>query len=321
MRMARAATADKHRCHGVASRAMDIDALDLNLLKLFDAVWQERHVGRAARRLGLTQPAASNGLARLRGSVGDTLFVKTPAGMVPTARAEELAPVIAAALDSLRGALRTPVNFSPSAASGSLTIGLSDHAEFLLAPPLACRMAAEAPGVSLRLRHVDRTDVLGILDRGDIDLAIGVLPEGPSYVTRQILHRDPFAVLSAGPGPADLAAYCAADHLLVSAAGAARGAVDTVLEGMGRQRRVVLTVAHYGVVPAILRARPLLCTLPARLAARIAEGQGLTHSQLPEGLEISSVPLSMLWHGRADADPLHRWVRRLLAELARGQGG
>jgi DNA-binding transcriptional LysR family regulator len=300
------------------SYPMDIDALDLNLLKLFDAVWQERHVGRAARRLMLTQPAASNGLARLRLALKDTLFVKTPGGMVPTARAEELAPVVAAALETLRVALRTPAQFDPAGTDGSLCIGLSDHAEYLLAPSLACRLAVEAPRLTLRLRHADRTDVLGLLDQQQMDLAIGVLPEGPSHMTRQILHRDPFTVLSARPGPATLEDYCLADHLLVSAAGAARGAIDLLLDEAGLHRRIALTVAHYGVVPAVLRSRPMLLTLPGRLAARLAADHGLVTTPLPPGLNPGPVPLSMLWHGRAEADPLHRWVRRLIAELARG---
>ncbi|MFD2263747.1 LysR family transcriptional regulator [Lacibacterium aquatile] len=295
---------------------MDLKDLDLNLLKLFDAVWQERHVGRAAMRLGLTQPAASNGLARLRTALGDPLFIKTPSGMVPTTRAEELAPIVAEVLLRLRSALRTSADFDPASASGSVTFGLSDHAEFLLAPELAAHLASAAPGLALRLRHTDKRDALDLLERGELDLAIGVLPPGPAHVTRQILYRDSFAVLTSGPDVSTLDSFCAAEHLLVSAAGSSKGAVDTVLEAQGRSRRITLTVAHYGVVPAILRARPLICTLPRRLAERVASG--CTVHDLPPGLEISAVPLTMLWHSRADADPLHIWIRRLIAEMARG---
>jgi LysR family transcriptional activator of mexEF-oprN operon len=295
---------------------MDLQDLDLNLLKLFDAVWQERHVGRAAMRLGLTQPAASNALARLRTALGDPLFIKTPTGMVPTSRAEELAPILAEVLLRLRTALRGPADFDPATVSGHVTMGLSDHAEFLLAPELAAHLASAAPGLALRLRHTDKRDALDLLDQGDLDLAIGVLPAGPAHVTRQILYRDGFAVLTSGPDVSTLAGYCAGDHLLVSAAGSPKGAVDTSLEAIGRNRRIALTVAHYGVVPAILRSRPLICTLPRRLAERVASGCKV--HELPPGLEISPVPLSMLWHSRADADPLHIWVRRLIAEMARG---
>jgi len=295
--------------------AMDLQDLDLNLLKLFDAVWQERHVGRAANRLGLTQPAASNALARLRTALGDPLFIKTPSGMVPTSRAEELAPILAEVLLRLRTALRASTDFNPHSVSGSVTLGLSDHAEFLLAPELAARLATEAPTLSLRLRHTDKRDALELLEKGELDLAIGVLPTGPAHITRQILYRDGFAVLTSGPDVTTLDSYCAAEHLLVSAAGSATGAIDVSLEAIGRRRTIAMTVAHYGVVPSILQARPLVCTLPRRLAERVASGCKV-HDP-PPGIEISPAPMAMLWHSRADADPLHRWLRRLIAELAK----
>jgi LysR family transcriptional activator of mexEF-oprN operon len=266
-------------------------------------------------RLGLTQPAASNALARLRTALGDPLFIKTPTGMVPTSRAEELAPILAEVLLRLRSVLRAPADFDPMALEGSVTLGLSDHAEFLLAPELAARLAKDAPNLSLRLRHADKRDALALLEQGELDLAIGVLPAGPAHVTRQILYRDGFAVLTSGPDVTSLESYCAADHLLVSAAGSATGAIDVSLEAIGRRRTIAMTVAHYGVVPAILQARPLVCTLPERLAKQVA--QGCPVHPLPPGIEISPAPLAMLWHSRADADPLHRWLRRMIAELAK----
>jgi Bacterial regulatory helix-turn-helix protein, lysR family len=143
---------------------MDLDRLDLNLLRIFEALMAERHITRAAARLGLTQSAASNALGRLRAAFEDDLFQRTPTGMEPTALARELAGPVGAALDAVRAAVALNRPFDPAHAEESFTLGMSDYAEFVLAPPLIAALRARAPGVSVVVRHVDREVVTALLD-------------------------------------------------------------------------------------------------------------------------------------------------------------
>jgi len=201
---------------------MDLDRLDLNLLRVFEALMAERHVTRAAARLGLTQSAASNALGRLRAAFKDDLFQRTPTGMEPTALARELAGPVGAALDAMRAAVALNRPFDPARAEESFTLGMSDYAEFVLAPPLIAALRARAPGVSVVVRHVDREVVTVLLDEDRVHLAIGQLPEPPTRMTRIMLLRDELAVLMRPDHPAakeglDLGAFLAWPHLLVSA--------------------------------------------------------------------------------------------------------
>jgi DNA-binding transcriptional LysR family regulator len=221
---------------------VDLDRLDLNLLRVFEALWAERHVTRAAARLGLTQSAASNALGRLRAAFKDDLFQRTPTGMEPTALARELAGPVGAALDAVRAAVALNRPFDPAHAEESFTLGMSDYAEFVLAPPLIAALRARAPGVSVVVRHVDREVVTALLDEDRAHLAIGQLPEPPTRMTRIMLLRDELVVLMRPDHPAakeglDLDAFLAWPHLLVSAVASREGAVDRALGG--RLRSIV----------------------------------------------------------------------------------
>src|SRR5918998_5729417 len=222
---------------------MDLDRLDLNLLPVFEALMAERHVTRAAARLGLTQSATSNALGRLRAAFEDDLFQRTPAGMEPTALARELAGPVGSALDAVRSAVALNRPFDPARAEEVFTLGMSDYAEFVLAPPLVAALRARAPGVSVVVRHVDREVVTGLLDEDRAHLAIGHLPEPPPRMTRTVLLRDELVVLMRPDHPAaedglDLEAFLAWPHLLVSAVASREGAVDQGLASLGRSRRL-----------------------------------------------------------------------------------
>src|SRR5689334_24516284 len=181
---------------------MDPERLDLNLLRIFAALAAERHVTRAAVRLGLTQSAVSNALRRLRAAFGDELFQRSPAGMEPTALARELEGPVGAALDAVRAAAALNRPFDPATARDDLTVGMSDYAELVLGPPLIAQLAGTAPGLSLTVRHVDREVALDLLDQDRAQLAVGTLPEPPARMTRLVLLRDGFAVLLRRDHPA-----------------------------------------------------------------------------------------------------------------------
>jgi LysR family transcriptional activator of mexEF-oprN operon len=301
---------------------MDLDRLDLNLLRVFEALDAERHVTRAAARLGLTQSATSNALRRLRATFQDDLFQRTPAGMEPTALARELAQPVRAALDTMRSAMDLNRPFEPGKARESFVLGLSDYAEFVLGPPLTAAMQARAPGVSAVFRHADRDVALALLDEDRTHLALGTFPEPPTRMTRIMLLRDELVLLMRAGHPAagglDLEGFLAWPQLLVSPVASREGAVDRALAGLGRSRRLALVVSHHLVVPPILLGSDLLCTMARRLAGPLATAFGLAMRPLPEGLALGPQPTSLVFHNRYAQRPAHRWLRALVTETARG---
>lgn len=303
---------------------MSVERLDLNLLRVFHVLYEERHVTRAAARLGLTQSAASNALRRLRASFQDDLFQRTPGGMEPTDLARELAIPVGAALDAVRAAVELNRPFEPTAARDSFTVGMSDYAEFVLAPPLVARMRERAPGVSAVFRHADRDVALALLDQDKAHLAVGIFPEPPVRMTRIVLLRDDFVVLLRPDHPAagalDLDAYLGFPHLLVSPVASREGAVDRALAGIGRGRELAIVVSHHLVVAPILRDSTLLCTMARRLATPLAAAFGLALAPLPSGLVMPPQPTSLVFHNRYAQRPAHRWLRALVAETARRLG-
>jgi DNA-binding transcriptional LysR family regulator len=298
---------------------VDPGRIDLNLLRVFEAVMAERHVTRAARRLGLTQSAVSNALARLRGVFADELFVRTPAGMEPTALARELEGPVGAALDAVRGALSVLVPFDPATAETAFALGVSEYAEVVLGPPLVARLREEAPGASVAFRHADRADAFDLIERDAVQLALGVLPEPPAHMTRVMLLKDGFATLMrpghpCAEGPFGLDRFLEFPHLLVSPTGARTGAVDRALERIGRHRRLAVIGAHLASAAPMLLSSDLLCTAAERLALPLAAAHGLVARATPA--EAEPVRLAMVWHRRYDRLPAHAWMRRTVAALA-----
>lgn len=301
---------------------MAADLPDLDLLRLFEALSQERNVTRAALRLGLTQSAASNALKRLRLAFHDDLFQRTPGGMEPTALARELAGPVGAALDAVREAVALRLPFDPASAVADFTIGLSDYAELVLMPPLVRAVRATAPGVSLVARTVDREQAIPMLDDDRIQLAVGLFPEPPAHMTRiGLLQDDLVAIVRSGHPLAsgiDLGAYIAADHLLVSAVGSRTGAVDRALSAIGRQRRLAAVVSHYLVTGPILRDGDLVCTMARRIARPLAEAFGLVVLPMPSGLDLPRQATRLAFHNRYAQRSAHLWLRKLMADVARG---
>ena len=302
---------------------MTLERLDLNLLRVFQAIDAERNVTRAATRLGVTQSAASNALARLRLAFQDDLFQRTPQGMEPTALARELAGPVAAALDAVRSAVELNRPFEPATAREEFVVGVSDYAEFVLAPALVASLRSRAPGVAVVFRHADREGAITLLDQDRAHLALGIFPEPPTRMTRIVLLRDGFVVLMRAGHPAaaalDLDAYLATPHLLVSPVASREGAVDRALAALGRARELAAVVSHHLVVAPILLRSDLVCTLASRLAGPVAAAFGLTIRPLPAGLELPSQPTSLVFHNRYAQRPAHRWLRALVAETARLQ--
>lgn len=306
---------------------MNFRTLDLNLLRVFDAVMAEGSLTRAADRLAITQPAASHALKRLHSAVGEALFVRTAFGMKPTARAEALWPQVQTALGGLQRAL-APQDFDPLAEPTSFRIAMADATAALLAPPLVRAIESQRARVNLRVMPLTTRDPRRLLREGESDLAIGYFPEAvasliaegtQAALRHQRLHETHYVCVMRrehplASQPITLDTYCEAHHLLVSFSGRPHGLVDQALATLGRQRRVVLTVNQFFTAGQVVTQSDLLTVLPLSfMAATGTQGQVVTR---PLPFELAPVAVQMLWPVRQDADPAHRWLRALILQAA-----
>jgi DNA-binding transcriptional LysR family regulator len=294
---------------------MNVRDVDLNLLRVFDAVLRERGVTAAAVGLGLTQPAVSNALARLRGVFGDALFVRTPGGMDATPFARGLAEPVRQALALLESALAHGPGFDPAAATRAFRFYMSDLGQIEFLPPLIERVQREAPGVRLEAVALEIEDIAAALAAGALDLAVGFLPGLGPPVRRRALFRDPYVCLMRADHPVKALSkktFLQASHALVTYRGGHR-VVEEALERAGLARRIALRLPHFTVVPMVLERTDLVCTLPARVA-RVFERRGKLKS-LPPPVAIPPADVGVHWHERFESDPGNRWLRELVVEL------
>ena len=292
---------------------MNVQDIDLNLLRVFDAVLHEGGVTPAAARLGLTQPAVSNALARLRKLFGDALFVRTPAGMDATPFARELAEPVRQALALLESALAHGPGFDPASATRSFRFYMSDLGQIEFLPPLIERVESRAPGVRLEAAALDVEDIAGALASGTLDLAVGFLPALGPPIERRALFRDPYVCLMRRDHEITSLTkkkFLEASHVLVSYRGGHR-VIEEAFERAGI--RAALRVPHFTVVPLVLERTDLVLTLPSRVA-RVYERQGKLKA-LPLPLPIPVADVGAHWHERFEADPGNRWLREQVIEL------
>ena len=294
---------------------MNVRDLDLNLLRVFDAVLRERGVTAAAGRLGLTQPAVSNALARLRALFGDALFVRTAAGMDATPFARELGEPVRQALALLESALAHGPGFDPASSSRAFRFYMSDLGQVEFLPPLLEHVQREAPGVRLEAVALDLEDITESLAAGALDLAVGFLPGLGPPVRRRALFRDPYVCLMRADHPIGSLTkkrFLEASHALVTYRGGHR-VIEEALERAGLSRRIALRVPHFTVAPMVLERTDLILTLPARVA-RVFERRGNLKS-LPPPVPIPPAEVAVHWHERFEGDPGNRWLRELMTKL------
>jgi len=298
---------------------MSFAGLDLNLLVAFEALMTTRSVSQAAYRLGVRQPAMSAALARLRRHFGDELFVRAAGAMQPTPLALSLAPGIAAALALLSETLNRDAPFRPDDSARDFCLASTDYTSLVLAPAIMARVRHAAPGARLRILGYDKDDIAVLLDRGEVDMALGTFAApSPRAVVRRLcsehfvgLARRDHGALS--DGKITLADYVAADHALVTVRRDRAGAVDVALAARGLKRRVALCLPHMTSLPAILAATDLLAAVPSRLAAQLATPVLATFA-LP--IPVPHWHIQMVWNEAARGDPAHGWLRALVAEAA-----
>jgi DNA-binding transcriptional LysR family regulator len=300
---------------------MNLQRIDLNLMVAFEALMAERSVSAAASRLGVSQPAMSSTLARLRSLFDDELFVRSGRAMLPTVRAVQLEAQVARALAQLRAALEPQSPFNPAASRRVFTVSGGDYATMVILPHLAACLAEEAPLVDLRFRFVEKDATVDLLDGDALDLALGVYPNPPKRLALQALFDEHFVCVARmdHPGLRDgmtLEAFAALPHLLVTERGDAVGAVDEALAKLGLERRVAMTVPHVLVVPSVLPSSEMIATVGARAARLFARAAPLTVYDVPVPLPVWR--LSMLWSRQKAGDLGLAWLRGILARIGSG---
>jgi len=294
-----------------------IQRLDLNLLRLMDAVLRCGSVSRAAELLDMTQPAASQGLTRLRALLADPLFVRAPGGVQPTPKAQRLAGPVRQALQALEQALGESEGFDPARSTRSFRIHMSDIGEGRFLPPLMAALRHEAPGVRLETLPVPRDQVAAALDSGRIDLAFGFLPMVRETERLRLLD-DRYAVLVRRGHPVTrekrtprqlLAALKSLDFVAV------RTHADTlrILEQLQLQGRLRLTTEHFMVLPSIVRATDLAAVMPRNIAQTFGPDYAIVEPDFPQ----RRFTVSLHWSRRFADDPGNRWLRGVVERLHR----
>jgi DNA-binding transcriptional LysR family regulator len=293
--------------------------IDLNLLVTLDILLKEQNVTRAAARLGISQSAMSHALRRMRVLFEDPLFISTPRGMIPTARAQALAGPIERTLKDVEHLLDQP-RFDPGTARRKFKLIASDYTQLVLLPPLLRHLARHASGIDIAFRTA-RGALSGILERGDADLAIGIFDADLTDGFRQELFQDGFVCLVRKDHPAisrrsplTLERFLALSHALVAPRELEdTGIVDTVLDKLGKKRRIALSVPHFMVAPYAIAGSDLVLTVATRIA-RIVE-KPFHLRILPPPLALPAFTISQYWHPRQHHDPANIWLRGLLRQL------
>lgn len=300
------------------------DKLDLNLLRVFDALMGERQVAAAARRLGLSAPATSNALARLRRATGDALFTRTPAGMQPTAYAQGIAAPVRAALAALEQSLQGPARFDAATSRRAFRVAMSDIGEIWFLPTLMAALRAEAPSVTLATVRPGTVELKTTMADGGVDLAIGWLPAlGAGFHQRRLFAQRYVTLMAAGHplarGRLTRERFLRARHAVVQAAGSGHERVQALLRRAGVPDPVALQLPHFVAVPYIVAESDLIVTVPEKLAERAVAAFGLVQRELP--IALPSFEVNVFWHQRAHQDPGNRWLRERLTQLFAPRAG
>ena len=305
-----------HMLHGPS-----LEAIDLNLLVVLRALLTERHVTRAAARVGLSQSATSHALGRLRELYGDPLLVRSGRTLELTPRAQRLLPALERGLSDLKVAIDGEPEFEPATARGTFTLGMADYIQAVVLGPLLRALESEAPNVDLAMLNLPNLEAQA--DAGAIDLGFSLSGRPmPMSLSSQELFDDGFLCLVRQGHPKvgkklSLEQYLSLRHVVIAPSGTSGSLVDTELERRGFARRVALRISNFLVAPVVVRDTDFISTMPKRLALQLASPYGLR--LLPAPIELPKFGMSLIWHPRLDHEPAQRWLRELVARtISRG---
>lgn len=302
-----------HMVHGSS-----LSSVDLNLLVVLRALLTERHVTRAAKRVGLSQSATSHALSRLRELYGDPLLVRSGRTLSLTPRAQQLLPALERGLTDLTTTLDGEPAFEAGTARRSFALGMADYMQAVMLGPLLAALEERAPLVDLTFTNPANLDEL--VSSGHLDLGLQVTSRHPgAALSSQRLFDDDFVCLVRENHPKigkklTLEAYLAARHVVIAPTGTSGSLVDSELAERGLSRRVALRVSNFLVAPIVVAETDYVSTIPRRLGMRLAERYGLR--ALPPPIPLPSFGFLLIWHPRLDHEPAQRWLRELVTEVA-----
>ncbi|MFS2019100.1 LysR family transcriptional regulator [Massilia sp. GER05] len=293
-------------------------SIDLNLLSVFQEVYRERQISAAARRLGLTQSAVSNALARLRRTFGDELFVRTAHGMQPTPLAQQMAEPIGAAMAQVALALSQRSRFDPATSARRFTLAMTDVGEVYFMPVLIERCRTVAPNVEIASLRANGLTLKDDMETGRVDLAIGAFEDVSDALYHRALFRQPFVSMfrkdhPLAKGKVDLERFVAAPHLIVDAAQSPYDRINGLLEKAGVTAGARFRVPHFTAVPYIVSTSELVVTVPQKLAESAASPFGLKWIEPP--LALPALQTNVFWHRRFNHDPGIQWLRGLIGDV------
>lgn len=296
---------------------INVEHFDFNLLKIFETVYREQHLSRAAESLALTPSAVSHAVRRLREQLNDDLFVRDGRSMQPTPTCQRMAPALLDQLAKLRQLLQQWGQFDPLQTHQTFRIGVPDAIEPLFLPALASVIRKQAPHAALTSLPLERKNMAGALANGQLDVVIDVAQPISGSVRHQPLFEDEFRIVTRRDHPVGrrlaLPGYMKAEHVAVSTR--AKGAVveDIALLNLGLQRRIGVRCQNYHAACRLVAQSDYMLTMPARLARHIDAQQSLKHWALP--FSLPPVHLHLYWHTNSEADSANLWLRRLIVGI------
>ena len=294
---------------------MNLNKVDLNLFIVFDAIYTEANLTRAGQIVGITQPAVSNALARLRETFNDPLFVRTAQGMVPTPMAQNIIGPVRNALSLLRVSVQESRIFNPLQANKTFRISMTDLTEAVILPPLFQRLRRLAPAVVIESFLCKRRETTKELAAGRLDFAVDAPLNTDPQVRHVKLMQDQYvcALRQGHPMAKDkisLDEYMGMTHIHISSRRNGLGYVDLALGKMGLQRRIALRSQHYLMASQVLQQTDMVMTVPERFARR----HQLKYVRLPVN-DVPPLETHLYWHESTDQDPANRWMREQMIEL------
>jgi DNA-binding transcriptional LysR family regulator len=290
-----------------------LDRLDLNLFRVFDTVYRERNLTRAAEILCLSQSAVSHAVGRLRVSLGDPLFVRAGQGVIATPLADRLWPDIKDALALFRQAVQRQQSFEPSRDLRQITLAMNDKLEPSILPIIARQLHATAPNLQLASIRLDRTNLRADLVAGRIDFAIDVAQPTSPDICHSLLRQDEFAVVCREHRQLSADDYLAARHVTVSSRRTGLSLEEIGLARLGIERDVVVRCQYYEAACRLVADSDLLLTMPLHQATTINAPLG--NAVLPMPLPLSGIELHLYWHQQREMDPANQWLRTELIGL------
>ncbi|WP_027802470.1 LysR family transcriptional regulator [Paraburkholderia dilworthii] len=296
---------------------MELHDIDLNLLVVFNELLRQRRVSAVAEKLGISQPAISNALNRLRRILGDELFLRTSKGMIPTPFAETLAEPIGFALGAIYNTLNATTTFDPASSSRTFTVAMTDIGEIYFLPALMKRLGKIAPNVTISTVRRTSDTLQEEMETGRVDLAIGFIPDlKTGFFQRRLFRQRYVCIFRKGHAVAKagmtLAAFREAEHVSIVAEGTGHGMVDDVIQRAGMARNIRLRVPHFVAVGHILQTTDLIAVVPQAYATRTLAPFALEQAACP--VKIPDIAINVLWHAKNHREPGNQWLRQLVFE-------